>query len=334
VNRGKRRSLSQRLGTKGEYQFAMWATDRHLSPNKLENDFGIDYLSQVLEPVEESTSEEASGPILAAQIRAASGKSRPRVTLSREDATNLLRQTQATALIGIGEHPPFVSYLFLDEPFIDHLMQFLASPKESLSIRLDQMNSSVSEFDEKLAYLSRIGTQHRLRLYKTEKGLRSVIPGSLLSIQQSSDGGFALVEVPWIQSALQIETVAREKVRTLLFEQGQLPRALPGVSLRPELIRVQDLVDGPILLQGGIERDVELTARRGTASATAIFHARPLSDETAYSHPAGFALVLSGRRKHGDVWVHEFELRTFKGGTDTLSRERSLSIPQATAPRV
>jgi hypothetical protein len=271
LDRGKRRALSQRIGTKGEHFFAQWAVDRHLSPNKVDNDYGIDYFSQILTPVENSTSEEASGTIFATQIKTTTGKSRPRVTLYREDATNLLLQAHVTALIAVGVDA--IRYLFLNEAFIDHLSEFLMSGNRSLSIRFDEMESELSKFDTQLAHLSQPGTQHRLQIYKAEKGLRRVIPGALLSIQQSGRGGLALVEVPWIQSALQIETEAREKVRTMLFEQGELPDAIRGISLRPEVVRVQDLVDGPILLQGGIERDVELTARRGTASAAAIFHA-------------------------------------------------------------
>ena len=301
MDRGKRRSLSQRIGTKGEKHFALWAIDRHLSPNKVEDDYGIDYLSQILRPVENSSSEEASGAILAAQIRATTGKKRPRVVLKRGDATNLLRQTQATALVAVGSEAPYVHYLFIDERFIDRLSKFLASQNESLSIRLDEMSSGTSEFDAQLAYFSRVGTQYRLSVYKTESGLNAVIPGAMLSIQQAAGGGIAVVEVPWIQSALQIEPVARETVRTLLFEEGKLPNAIPGVSLKPELVRVQDVVDGPILIQGGVERDVVLTARLGEIRASATFHERPLSDEVAYTHPAGFALVLSGRRKLNNV---------------------------------
>jgi hypothetical protein len=213
----------------------------------------------------------------------------------------------------------------VDEGFIDRLSRFLASGDESHSIRLDEMSSGTAEFDAQLAHFSRVGTQYGLRVYKTRSGLNAVIPGSMLSIQHTAGGGTDLVEVPWIQSALQIEPFAQETVRTLLFEEGKLPNAIPGVSLKPELVRVHDVVDGPILIQGGVERDVVLTARLGEIRASAKFHARPLSDEVAYTHPAGFAFVFSSARQHDDGWVHEFELRLFKGELPLSETRRTCS---------
>jgi hypothetical protein len=313
MDRGKRRSLAQRIGNKGEKHFALWATDRGLSPNKVEDDYGVDYLCQVLRPVRKSSSEEAAGTVFAAQVKATNGKKRPRVTLNREDAVNLLRQANATALIAVGPEEPYVRFLFLDETFIDRLREFLTCANRSISIRLEEMNSDVAEFDQKLAYLSRPGTQHRLKIYKVQRDLAALIPGSTLSIQQFPSGGIAVVDVPWLPSALHIEPGAREKVRKLVFEEGKLPGGLAGISLRPALLQVHDLVDGPVLLQGGIEQDVELTAHSGDTDAKATFHARRLSDETAYTHPAGLSFIISDRRKHQNRWVHEFQIRVFNG---------------------
>jgi hypothetical protein len=83
--------------------------------------------------------------------------------------------------------------------------------------------------------------------------------------------------------------------------------------LRRELLQVHDLVDGPVLLQGEIEREVELTIRWQDKAAKATFKARRLADEAAYTHPDGLSLIFSDRRKRGDVWVHEFEIRVFQG---------------------
>jgi hypothetical protein len=102
-----------------------------IASSKVEDDYRIDFLSQILRFVNESSSEEASGPILAAQVRATDGNTRPRVKLNREDSMNLLRQTQATALIAVGPDEPYLHYLFVEETFIDRLSE-VALPHRSI----------------------------------------------------------------------------------------------------------------------------------------------------------------------------------------------------------
>jgi Domain of unknown function (DUF4365) len=204
MDRGKRRSLGQRIGTKGEKRFALWATDRRLSTNKVDDDYGVDFLCQILRSVGKNRSEEATGALLAVQVKATDGRTRPRVTLDRQDAVNLLRQTQTTALVAVGPEEPYVHFLFLDQAFIDRLSLFLASPNSTASVRLDEMKADSEEFDRQLSYLSQPGTQHRLRIYKAEKDIVAAIPGSSLSVQHLSGGGIAVVDVPCLPSALHV----------------------------------------------------------------------------------------------------------------------------------
>ena len=92
-NRGKRRSLSQKIGDKAEHQFGAWATDRGLSATLVWKDYGLDFVCQIFQKVPHSTSEEIHGAVLMAQVRGTEGASRPRIKLNREDAEKLLRQT-------------------------------------------------------------------------------------------------------------------------------------------------------------------------------------------------------------------------------------------------
>lgn len=250
MDSGKRRSRGQRIGRKGEGIFIEWATDRCLSSNKVDEDYGVDFFCQVLRSGERHGSEETTGAILAVQVRATEGESHPRVKLDRCDAGDLLRQTHATCLVGIHVKNRAVRFRFIEEKFINELYAFLASPNRTSSVRLDKMESDVSVFDQILAYYSRPGAQQRLLVYKTEQRIAAVIPGSSLSIQQGATGGLAVVDLPWLGSALQVDPAQRETVRMLAFERGESPHELPGVWLKPELLPVLDIADGVALVRG------------------------------------------------------------------------------------
>jgi hypothetical protein len=113
VTRAKRRYKSQRIGKDGELIFERWATRNHLSANMQFEDFGIDYHCQEFAPVGQK-SEEVTGRTLLVQVRATSGDSRARVTLSREDVETALRQEAPYCLIGVHMAVERVHFRFLD----------------------------------------------------------------------------------------------------------------------------------------------------------------------------------------------------------------------------
>jgi hypothetical protein len=313
MDHGKKRSLAQRIGSKGEKLFDFWSEDRGLASTKVTADYGVDFWCQVLSRAGKTGIEEATGAILAVQVRATEGQTRPRVKLFREDAVNLLRQTHATALVAVQPTANTVHFRFLDETFIDRLSGFLASTAETHSIRLDELQSDVAEFDRSLLYFTRPGTQHRLRIYKAEKAIASAVPGASLSVHQTGSGGLAVVDVPWLGSAIEVDPAARETVRTQVFEQGKLPHELPGISLKPALLEAADVVDGPVLLQGVSEAEAELVLRHDGQEARAVFDLRRAGDERGYTHAVGISFVISDARPQGDHLVHELHSRVFQG---------------------
>ncbi|MCE5306811.1 MAG: DUF4365 domain-containing protein [Acidobacteriales bacterium] len=313
MDRGKYRSLAQRIGRKGEKLFAFWSEDRGLSCTKPDDDYGVDFWCQVLRPVGKRSLEEATGAILAVQVKATEGKARPRVNLDRHDAINLLRQTHATALVAVHPTANAVHFAFIDETMIDRLNQFLASEAKTHSIRLDELESNVAEFDRRLQYFTRPGTQHRLRVYKAERAICAAVPGSSMSVQHSATGGLAVVDVPWFGSALDVDPAAREAVRTQVFEKGRLPDELPGLSLKRAFLEAADIVDGPVFLQGMAQARAELALEHEGQRAEATFDLRRVGDERAYTHPVGLSVVISDARKHGKQWHHELQSRIFLG---------------------
>jgi hypothetical protein len=276
-------------------------------------DYGVDFWCQVLRPTGKRATEETTGAILAVQVKATEGKARPRVKLDRRDAVDLLRQTHATALIAVRPEIHSVHFVFMDEPLIDRLSHFLASDAKTHSIRLDELTTSVAEFDRRLLDFTRTGTQHRLRLYKAESAIGAAAPGSSVSVHESSTGGFALVDVPWFGSALEVDPAERESVRVQVFEQGRPPENMQGISVKSAFLQVRDLVDGPVFVQGLAEAHVEVMLEYEGQRASAIFGLRRVGDERAYTHAVGLSLVISDPKKQGNRWVHELHSRVFLG---------------------
>ncbi len=130
-----------------------------MASTKVDADYGVDFWCQVLRPVGKKAIEEATGAILAVQVKATEGGARPRVKLERDDAANLLRQTHATVLVAVRPTVNTVHFAFIDEALIDRMNRFLASHAKTHSIRLDELKADVTEFDHSLLYFTRPGTQ-------------------------------------------------------------------------------------------------------------------------------------------------------------------------------
>jgi hypothetical protein len=115
---GKRMSEFQQIGKLGEDYFQYWAATHHINATKAAFDIKIDFLCQGLAPVPGSKSVEGTGSMFEAQIKTVqSGGPLSRVVLERKDATDLLRQTQATSIFAVQLDSHAVFFKFLDEDF-------------------------------------------------------------------------------------------------------------------------------------------------------------------------------------------------------------------------
>jgi hypothetical protein len=77
---------------------------------------------------------EGTGPILGAQVKTVDDEEQPRLKLNRIDATDLLRQSQATCLFGIRLSDKSIHFQFLTKEFIDQLLSFLQTTSAEFSI--------------------------------------------------------------------------------------------------------------------------------------------------------------------------------------------------------
>ena len=212
-------------------------------------------------------------------------------------------------------------YRFLDEVLIRRLHDFLDSKDQRTSLRLDEFRTD-SGFLTTLMTGSRPGYQERLRLLRTELGIARAIPGSRLEVLHRSDLGLAVLRLPWIAQAFDISQASQHAAATLVFEEGRLPRVgEAGAVVREELRAIHDLVEGPVVLSGTFEREVQLVVSSNGDTVTHPFMVRCIGDEVAYVEPeCGLAIVFSASRHQDGVYVHEMGTRVTRSNAKPLDR--------------
>jgi hypothetical protein len=86
---GKKRSKSQRIGTAGEDYFRLFSGRHRLLPNKVEQDFGTDFLCQLEGALDGAGMAPVIGGVVGAFVRTTTN-SRGRIHLTRSDVEHLL----------------------------------------------------------------------------------------------------------------------------------------------------------------------------------------------------------------------------------------------------
>ena len=220
MSRGKRLSRGNIIGEKGELLFRDWALDHHLVANKATTDIGIDFFCQAAKAVAGSESLEAIGSILGAQVKTVGEGENARLTLNRIDATDLLRQTQATCIFGIRLADKSVRFQFLDRSFIDHLLEFLDGNNKQLTISYKSLSDDMSLFLRLLNRYINPFEQNQLRIHLIQQRLKSGIPGSKFSIESTDEETISKISIPWITSAFSIDPEAMKETRLKFLREG------------------------------------------------------------------------------------------------------------------
>jgi hypothetical protein len=294
--RGKRRSLSQRVGKVGQLAFEQWAVEQSLVANPCRDDYGIDYFCQVLSsPSGKYKTEETRGDVLAVQVRATIGTSRPRIKLDKIDAEAALRIESPYAIIAVEETRKKVYFKFLDAEFAKQLAEFIASREAALILRLESGAFRSDDFRTALTQRCNPGVQHRLRIYCAELCLQKDIPGARLRISHDASSGFAVVEVPWISSIFHVPRDNEEEFRRVVFEHGHIPQpGISGVSIHPSLFKMLDIAGtDQLIVKGTFEHDIGATIQLSGISEKLTFRVRTAGDEMAFVSECGLVLTMS-----------------------------------------
>jgi hypothetical protein len=303
-DRAKRRNKAQRIGKEGELIFERWATRNRLIANKQTEDYGIDYHCQELAPVGRG-SEEVTGRSVLVQVRATSGGSRARITLSREDAETAIRHGAPYCLVGVHMPTEQVSFKFLDEDLVETWSTFLNGATQNTSLRIDKMETDPAKFLEELQRVTRPAFLMRLALKKARIALGRELPGADFRLNSGVEGDWALVKLPQFGRAFHVHderdqqaltgTVFRHAPADSLYDE-----ALLRFALKPSIKRIADLTDGPVVLEVCLEESVTLTVRHASGEVKAGARLRHAADERAYLLECGLVLTVSDARCQSD----------------------------------
>jgi hypothetical protein len=313
-DRGKRLSRSNVIGKQGEVAFQQWAFRHHLSANKADTDVGIDFFCQVMSPVPGSTSVEVAGAILGAQVKTVDQNEKPSLTLNRIDAIDLLRQNQPTCVFGVRLSDGSVRFQFLNIDFMDRLLEFLETERESMSISYAALSGDSVLFERLLRKCSNPFEQLQLRIHLIKKRMTKAIPGADLTIQSTGGDTKSRIYVPTVSSAFVVDEEVREKIRLKMLREGTIDPLEDGVYLHPAILSaIRDTQSSQVELAAQTGKRVTVGIRWRGKYASEPFERYLHGSEVAFVHPTGLRLTWDTKReKVSGVYMHATESELFK----------------------
>lgn len=293
MDRGKRLSRSNIIGEEGELLFRRWALKHQLTANKVDQDVGIDFFCQIMAPVSGSTSVEGKGPVLGAQVKTVEDGEDARLIINRIDATDLLRQNQATCLFGIRLSDESVHFQFVDRNFTDRLVAFLDTENDQLTISYKTLAADPALFLQLLKRYTNPFEQIGLRVHLIQQRISTNIPGSRFSVVSTGEETRSLVGVPWILSAFSVDEKARDQVRLKFLREGILDPDQEGIELHPvigEALRETNSSAGVLSGRGAVMTKVRV--RLGDVTAVQPFEYREFGTEKNFVHGSGLRITI------------------------------------------
>ena len=336
MTNAKRRSVSQKVGRQGELIFEGWANEGHFSANKLENDFGVDFVCQQMLPAGKFT-EEVTGLSVFVQVRASSTEKKPRIGFDRVDVETALRHEGVFCLVGVHMTTKQVYYRWLDIPLLQEWVEFLRTDQKTITMRLDTMSTNVIRFSRELTEVSRHAQRSKFLRARAEANLESVMPGAILRLNTGSQGDWASVAVPDLLSIVHVgphdhEALASAMFRPVPFETGFMD-VIAQHRPHKALMSVGDLVDGPVYVAGPGDVELELEIERDGRTVRAPFTMRRVRDERAYIGASGLVLRISDCRDCGSgEHVHELTWGVEDEGAVDLPASAQLEFLQMLSP--
>jgi hypothetical protein len=308
MGRGKRVARSNLIGREGEHIFERWALRNGLSAVKADEDIGIDYFCQVLSQVQGSTSLEGTGGVLGVQVKSTAVVNQPSLTLYKIDAEDLLRQKQATCVVGVHLPTEMVHFQFLNRTFLDELLRFVGSSRKTLSLRFDALSSDLDLFRRQLVKLTDPAEQAMLRLHLMQKRLQTAIPHSTVQVELTATGKSYRVDLPWMSSAFSVDPSVRDAVRVAMFQEGFIDPTQQGVRLHPQLEHIFEAGQtSTVTIRGNFQKVERVTIHSGEKTASQPFDFYVFEDEFSFVHRDGLQLTFSRARQNGDRFEHHFE---------------------------
>jgi hypothetical protein len=324
---GKKITRSQKIGDLGESIFETFALKNGLIPNKVKRDYGIDFVCQ---PTERSSFDGIShvkSSLLGVNVRSCSQR-RARVKYSKDDITQILKTDFPALLVLVDVENEVVYHRFLDIDLLKFFHYEIAQGKQSITMTPTKMNHGDYEFQNALAQVMEAKNQQKLRLCVMQHRLSQLIGPSRLSIQRSSEGSFAVVEVFNFEEIFKnqedkIKSTVREIILSTRLDRGF---SLPLEQINRAIVHeLGDYVEKTALFTRIPSKPETLFVKCDDNVVECLFEVRKFGDEISFYHIAGLSIIFSGPRKEEDsLYYHHFDVKYNDPASEPLFNHKEL----------
>jgi hypothetical protein len=308
----KKRTKSQKVGEIGENIFKDFALENDLLPNKVEYDYGIDFVRQTTNKLT-SGIDAVGGVFVGVNVKSSKAK-RIRAKLNKDDLEAAFLGEFPVIFILVDTNQRVVYYKFLDIPLLEELYRIYQSGG-TLTLTPSFLNKGKfddSEFKKQLLKTSSKEYQDRIKIKRIHLNLSKIIDNCELKIINNPDGNIAIVKATKIEDLYNFNNPNYPQVRKLFLAQDFTKSWLPPSSLSDGILDNIGNVASKIIMVAPVEigEETEIFIKQDLeVIAKCKFTVRKLHDETAFSHPAGISLVFSEGRKHEDgLHYHHFDV--------------------------
>jgi hypothetical protein len=314
ASRGKRRSFAQRVGTRGENEFRIFADRQGLIATKVDDDFGTDFFCEIDLDHTSAGVSSIGNTIISACVRSTTKKT-GRIKLEKSDAMSLLRARGCIMLVLVHlkddtRESNRVYFRFIDADFNIRLRKFVRNEnKSTLTITPGELNEEAN-FRSLLLESTRPGFTEEVAIHAAKNGILEDVADVEIEVHRSSSGSYTAVSTfNFYDFFERLDPTSRRDLYQATFgvpvaQQDRITK----LAVRADIFDHLEKLPHPYVI-GGITttEDVELTltSDQGTANCKFIFTRN--GEHFGWIHPSGCALTVSKSKQMGDRWVHEME---------------------------
>ncbi|MFH1058247.1 MAG: DUF4365 domain-containing protein [Pseudomonadota bacterium] len=299
----KKRSIQQQSGERGEAIFKTFALEYGLLPNKVEYDYGVDFLCQVDKQGDKHG--EIGNNVIGVNVKASGNKSnRIRATLNKDDLEGILKCDFPVLIALVDVNNRKVYHRFFD---IKMMLSFNASLKEgknTFTLSPSVLNNNEVNFSDELDRICRVDYRERMRLQFASLKLVEVIGPHKLLVKRTIDGSVVLVKADDIfESLKQLPPDKFDEVRNALL----CSRMANGKQLHLDPLgeKIGPIINGlasrTVIFHefNSIGTKLHIKEKSGNI-VSCIFERRELGDETSLYHPSGLSIIITAAREGSD----------------------------------
>ncbi len=309
----KKRTKSQQIGEIGENIFKRFALKNELLPNRVEYDYGIDFVCQTTNRGSGGI-DTVGGAFVGVNVKS-SQMNRIRAKLGKHDLESAFFCEFPMMFILVDTKNEVIYYKFLDLHLINEFYKILSSDSKFTLTPSILKKGTFDDQEFKIELTKNISQEYqdRIKLKRIQLNISGIIESCELKIINNSDGNIAIIKASKIEDLYKSDNHNYQLVRNLFLAQDFSNSSwLPPSTLNKGILDNIGPVASKIIMVAPVEGgdDVELFIRNNGKFITSCnFTIRKLHDETSFYHPSGLSLIFSERRQHEDnLYYHHFDV--------------------------